>query len=188
MVEFINSWAQKIIIAVIICTIIEMILPEGKNKKYIRAVLGIYIVFNIISPIINNGKNIPLNFKFEYNQNNTIPTSLAIDTNKYIESVYIEKIKKDIENNLKEKNYNVDNIKIEIETEDESKYGSIISLDIQVSNAQEQDKSKINIDKIVIGEDRITSDDGEISNQEKESIKDFLSDNYGIDKKEIEVR
>lgn len=188
MVEFINSWAQKIIIAVIICTIIEMILPEGKNKKYIRAVLGIYIVFNIISPIINNGKNIPLNFNFEYNQNNTIPTSLAIDTNKYIESVYIEKIQKEIKENLKEKNYNVDNIKIEIETEDESKYGSILSLDIQVSNAQKQDKTKINIDKITIGENKNTNKEEFISEEEKEYIKDFLSENYGIDKKEIEVR
>ena len=34
MIEIINSWAQKIIIVVIICTIIEMILPEGKIKKY----------------------------------------------------------------------------------------------------------------------------------------------------------
>lgn len=187
MVEFINSWAQRIIIAVIICTIIEMILPEGKNKKYIRAVLGIYIVFNIISPIINKGKNMPLNFNLEYSNDNIITTSTTIDTNKYIESVYIEKIKKDIKNNLKEKSYNVDNIKIKIETEDESKYGSIKSLDIQVSNVQEQDKTKINIDKITIGKDITTSEDG-ISNQEKENIKNFLAENYGIDKKEIEVR
>ena len=34
MIKFINSWAQGIILAVIIATIIEIILPEGKNKKY----------------------------------------------------------------------------------------------------------------------------------------------------------
>ena len=36
MVKFINSWAQGIILAVIIATIIEIILPEGNNKKYVK--------------------------------------------------------------------------------------------------------------------------------------------------------
>ena len=36
MVKFINSWAQGIILGVIIATIIEMILPEGNNKKFVK--------------------------------------------------------------------------------------------------------------------------------------------------------
>ena len=52
MVSFISSWVQGIIIAVIISTIIEMILPDGNIKKYVRTVIGTFIVFVIISPII----------------------------------------------------------------------------------------------------------------------------------------
>lgn len=33
MVAFISSWAQGIIVAVIIASIIEMILPEGSSKN-----------------------------------------------------------------------------------------------------------------------------------------------------------
>ena len=36
MISWFNSWAQGIILAVIIVTILEMIVPEGKNKKYIK--------------------------------------------------------------------------------------------------------------------------------------------------------
>ena len=36
MIEWITNWAQGIIIAVIIATIIEMILPNGSCKKYIK--------------------------------------------------------------------------------------------------------------------------------------------------------
>ena len=36
MISWFNSWAQGIILAVIIVTILEMIVPEGKNKKYIN--------------------------------------------------------------------------------------------------------------------------------------------------------
>ena len=63
MIAGINSWAQKIIIVVVISTIIEMILPNGKNKKYIKTVMGIYIIFVIIQPIILGitGNNVNLN-------------------------------------------------------------------------------------------------------------------------------
>lgn len=36
---WISSWAEQIVVAVIIATIIEMILPNGNNKKYIKAVI-----------------------------------------------------------------------------------------------------------------------------------------------------
>ena len=39
MISWFNSWAQGIILAVIIVTILEMIVPEGKNKKYIKIVI-----------------------------------------------------------------------------------------------------------------------------------------------------
>ena len=53
MVEWISDWAESIIVAVIIATIIEMLLPEGNSKKYIKVVIGVYVLFTIITPIIN---------------------------------------------------------------------------------------------------------------------------------------
>ena len=49
MINWIGSWVQGIVIAVVISTIIEMILPDGNIKKYVRTVIGVYIVFVIIS-------------------------------------------------------------------------------------------------------------------------------------------
>lgn len=49
MIDFLSNWAQGIIVAVIIATIIEMILPNGSSKKYVKVVVGIYILFTIIS-------------------------------------------------------------------------------------------------------------------------------------------
>ena len=37
--DWISDWAGGIIIAVIIGTVIEMILPEGNSKKYIKMVI-----------------------------------------------------------------------------------------------------------------------------------------------------
>ena len=33
--EFLNNWLQGIVVAVVIASIIQMILPNGNNKKYI---------------------------------------------------------------------------------------------------------------------------------------------------------
>ena len=67
MIKFISSWAGGIVLSVIIATILEMILPEGKNKKYIKTVIGVYILFAIISPIISKvtGKTIDTQRIFE---------------------------------------------------------------------------------------------------------------------------
>ena len=63
MIEFLSSWAQGIIVAVIIATLIEMILPNSSSKKYVKVVIGMYILFTIVSPIIKKlgGKDINLN-------------------------------------------------------------------------------------------------------------------------------
>ena len=38
-----------IIIAVIIGTIIEMLLPKNKNSKYIKVVIGMFVLFTIFA-------------------------------------------------------------------------------------------------------------------------------------------
>ena len=109
LIKFINSWAQGIILAVIIATIIEIILPEGNNKKYVKTVIGIYILFTIVYPLITkiSDKNINLNSIInsttkemsKYDNNNLI----TIETNSYIENVYKEKIEEDIKQKIEEK-------------------------------------------------------------------------------------
>ena len=112
MVKFINSWAQGIILGVIIATIIEMILPEGNNKKFVKTVIGVYILFTIVHPLINavSNKSINLNSiidnstkEMEKHDNNLI----AIETNSYIETTYKNKVEEHLKQRLEEKGYSV---------------------------------------------------------------------------------
>lgn len=181
MVEAINSWAQKIIIVIIICTIIEMILPEGKNKKYIKTVIGIYVVFTIISPIITNLDNdqIDLNKYLKIDNNISIETSSVIDTNSYIEEVYKEKLKTDIKSKIEEMGYCVNKIDLKIETENEEKYGEILEINLKLSKQEKQEStSNIQIEKIVIGEEK--QEEIVLSEKEKNEIKQYLAETYGV--------
>ena len=94
MIQFLSSWAEQIVLAVIIATIIELILPQNRNKKYIQMVIGIYILFNIISPIIKNKDTILTSGdydleKYESSSNYTIDQS---SMDERIEKIYLEEL------------------------------------------------------------------------------------------------
>ena len=48
MIEIISTWAKNLGVTIVLVSIIEMILPNNKTKKYIRMILGIFVIFNII--------------------------------------------------------------------------------------------------------------------------------------------
>lgn len=184
MINFINSWTRGIVIAVIISTVIEMILPNGSIKKYVRSIIGVYIVFAIISPIIAQitGKKINLK-EYELPQTKSYEVT-SLDTDAYIEKTYINKIKQEIKDGLKENGFTVNRMDIEIE-KDDNNYGSINSMKINISKNNNDIKQietiNININnEIKTGEKNLT--DEEINN-----IKNYLNANYGINMEKIYI-
>ena len=51
MIENLNTWIQSLVIAIAITTIVEMLLPNGNNKKYVKIVCSIYILYTILMPL-----------------------------------------------------------------------------------------------------------------------------------------
>ena len=103
MVSFISSWSQQIIFAVIIGVIIQMLIPEGKNKKYIKVVIGIYVLFAVISPVAGKSLELnlnSLNISLEQSSNDT-----ETDTQNRINEMYVNNLKNDINYKLKNKGY-----------------------------------------------------------------------------------
>lgn len=189
MIDFINTWAQRIIIVIVICTIIEMILPEGKNKKYVKTVAGIYVVFTIIGPIIskiNLKEKIDLEKYIRIPSDNTIETSVNLDNSKYVEEVYKEKLSLDLKEKIKELGYEVKSINIEIETKEEI-YGTIKSLDLIVTKTEEKQEEKIKIEPVVIGTKNVPEENN-ISQEEIETITNYLGEIYYLDRDKIKIK
>lgn len=198
MIKFINSWAQGIILAVIIATIIEIILPEGKNKKYVKTVIGVYILFTIIYPLINKLTKTNINTLIEnttkqmstYQENN----SLKIDTDKYIESTYKKKIEEDIRKRANEKNLNITSLNVYIETEDENRYGMLNSLVIKVEKNEASKKNnnvnqikEINISKNVQNNEIIENKDKTVTEKEINEFKEYINTTYYLEKEKIHI-
>ena len=109
MISWISSWTQGIIISVIIGTIIEMLLPEGSSKKYIKIVIGIFILFTIVTPVIN---------KFT---NNSIDMASIIDIDKYGQTKEVVSTNLEESNILNIKQMYETNLKVDIKSKIKAK-------------------------------------------------------------------
>ncbi len=199
MIKFINSWAQGIILAVIIATIVEIILPEGKNKKYVKTVIGIYILFTIIYPLINKFSKVNINSLLEnttkqmstYEESNT----LKIDTNKYIEDTYRKKVEEDLKNKANEQNLNVISLNINIETQDEKRYGMLNSLVIEVEkeNVKKTENTINQIKEVNVSKNAQEKNETEqtkentVTQEEINELKEYINTTYYLEKEKIHI-
>ncbi len=202
MIEFLSNWAKSLGLAIIIISLLEMILPNNKTKKYVRMVFGIYMILNIVSPFIKNKDILDVNtYDFNEYSNYTINESSLNESSmdNRIEEIYIEELEKDITQKVNALGYQVMtcNVYATLSSQNEENYIEKIELTVEKSEAQEQEKETIE-DKLVneiqkikpvntsIGD--ISKNDNNqdnskqnISNNDIQKIKKFLKEEYGVE-------
>lgn len=162
MVTFLSSWVKNLSLALIVVSILEMILPNNKTKKYIKTIMGLYILFSIISPFIKNSNNLNLS---EFNINSYAEGIVEASSNevvnqdsmdKRIKKIYVQELEKDITSKIKEKGYTVSNCKVDV---DGIKDGNIKNITVKLKdknenlNSEENYKNnKINIENVLVEE------------------------------------
>lgn len=195
MIEFLSSWAQGIIVAVIIATLIEMILPNSSSKKYVKVVIGMYILFTIVSPIIKKlgGKDINLNTinieKYERQiskSDNTISRKFEDNNTRSIKDIYVSNLKADISAKLKEKGYEIDTSDVQIK-DDENYTIEKITLKLIKMEQKQEKNHEIVINTVEIGNTISQKDSKTLSDDDKQEVKDYISETYDIDKKNINI-
>ena len=207
MINFFSSWAKGIGVTVVIISIIEMLLPNNNSKKYIRMVLGIYLIFNIISPLIKNKDVLNAN-NINLNETSITTASEEVDQtsmNKRIKKLYEQELEKDITKQLNERSYEVkdcivtthvstseneetkiNKIKVRIEktnnknkTEEEETENKI------VTEIQKIKKIDTNMEKNI--EEKEKQVDKNITKSDIQNIKKFLIDEYGVNENCLEI-
>ena len=199
MLEWFRSWATEIVIAVIIATIIEMILPNSTSKKYIKIIIGIFIVYTIISPVIGSFKGEDLNNYIKV-ENYIQSSSNALQTNEVsdnaqssIKKIYAQNLQNDLKTKLKEKGYISNNINISISNDDKYNIERIdIKVDEKVTNSNQDEKQvKTIVDNIKAIKIKVKKDDSQnnaiITENDKNEIKEYIKQIYQIDLNNINV-
>ena len=185
MIAWLSSWAGSVVASIIVCTIIELVLPNNSNKKYARTVIGIYILFTILSPIITKISSNDINIigtidsvisRTEYEE---ISENSGLDTTENIKQIYKNNIEQDIISKLKQKGYDSVITAISINFIDGEDYGKINQLNIKI-NEKIENENEIKVVENVNIDLSSNSEENIISKQEQEKLKNFISSEYNI--------
>ena len=169
MILAIKNWCEGIIIAIIISIIVELLLPNGNNKKYVKVVSGIYIMFLILNPILEMLKY-DINFEnmFNFGETQQVTQTMSQD----IKDIYVVGIKESIKQDIEKLGYNVETLEILLD----SNYENIEKIELKVELKEYKVKA---VEKVEIGKDETDSD-----NSYSEII-ELLKENYLVDETKI---
>ena len=174
MIEFISSWAKSLGVTIILVSIIEMLLPNNKTKKYIRVILGIFVLFNIISPFIKNKEQINIieeinsadlekysseydDYKSNDNNNNKDNNNLnQTSMDKRITELYKQELERSIKNKIEEIGYEVESCKVEAEIINNET--GIKKVKVKIGNKKEENNNGNNEDNEKTTEEKVVEE------------------------------
>lgn len=193
--NWISGWIQGIIIAVIIGTIIEMLLPDGNCKKYVKVVIGVYILFSIVSPVITKVTGNEFRVSDIYDINTYIEVStkssqenIENSQQNQIKQVYITNLKNDMKQKIEEKGYSVKSLTLEISNDEQYTLKKIFA---QVSKRKNEENNEVKgVNEINITISNTTENiegDISISTKEQNDLKAYLSGIYNLEEKNINI-
>lgn len=216
MIEFLSSWAKSLGVTIVLVSIFEMLLPNNKTKKYIRVILGIFVLFNIISPFINNKDNLSLTSIDIENYTNTKNENInQTSMDNRIQDLYEKELEKDITDKIENQGYKVNkcNVSASIVKDSENEENTINKITLKIEkgknletkNLEEQNKTMENkivteIQKIKEIDTRINkentgkeenvqekSNSTKVSRNDIQNVKKFLIEEYGVKEKCLEI-
>lgn len=184
MIKFLGNWVQGVAVATVIASIFEMILPEGNNKKYIKIVLGIFVMFNIIAPFVNNDflNNLDFNKLYEKYSSN-LEKKQSTNYTKNINEIYIQEFENNIKNKVEDNGYNVKECNVKANFDKENAGIKEINIILNGKNKKNVTESKEDsnnfVNKIEINL-RENNDLEKIPETDIKKLKKDLSDYYEI--------
>ncbi|MCQ1529823.1 stage III sporulation protein AF [Lutispora saccharofermentans] len=204
MIELLKPWVINIVVITIFVIIADIILPEGSIKRYVRVIIGIFVLLAIIQPLINI-KNIRFDFEKSY-----LETSIKLDSKSDIKDkevlsayqkdkaleIYESKLIEQIITAVSYKK-SIDKKNIEVilninKDKQSSEFGLLNNVKVIICPGEEMSQIE-KIKKVKIGNDEkvIYKEEKEYNLNEKTSsdeICEMLSKMLGIDKNKIQVK
>lgn len=144
MINFLSLWVKNLSLSLIVVSILEMLLPNNKTKKYIKMVMGLYILFSIIAPFVNNSNVLNFNIEDVYSDyskeiSSTSTTSTAGEVNQAsmddrLNKLYKEQLESDITQKVEEKGYDVRKCKVDAHISESDTGIEYITIEIDGKN------------------------------------------------------
>ena len=202
MINFLSSWVKNLCLALIVVSILEMLLPNNKTKKYGKMGMGLYILLSIIEPFIENSNELKFNVEDLYNQYSVETLAESENVNQKsmdsrLDELYKQKLENDIVQKLDEEGYVVEDcdVKAHISSNDTGIELITIKIKEKKDNSNENDENQsnetMNIEEKIVNEiQKIQKVEINVSkNQDNSSDESTQSEqqNQNITKNDIKI-
>ena len=198
MIDMISNWAGELVIALVIVTLIEMLLPDNKIKKYVKTVIGLYIVFCIISPFINKEKFAEIledtEKSLEKIQIENQVYSKLESSDSSIQSLYIQEFEKDVIKTVEKLGYKVKKCEVNIQIDATKENAGIHAINLKIwTKTSDLDNANIEIEEVQKVEisinDKKEGNNNDTINETEDTkkVKQFLSEHYEINEDKITI-
>lgn len=154
MINFLSLWVKNLSLALIVVSILEMLLPNNKTKKYIKMVMGLYILFSIIAPFVNSSNVLNFNIEDVYSDyskeiSSTSTRSTAGEVNQAsmddrLNKLYKEQLESDITQKVEEKGYDVRKCKVDAHVSEGDTGIESITIEIDGKNDNTENSNNSN--------------------------------------------
>lgn len=163
MINFLSSWVKNLCLALIVVSILEMLLPNNKTKKYVKMVMGLYILFSIIEPFIENSNELKFNVEDLYNQYSVETSAESENVNQKsmdsrLDELYKQKLENDIVQKLDEEGYVVEDCDVKAHISSNDTGIELITIKIKEKkdssneNDENQSNETMNIEEKIVNE------------------------------------
>ena len=198
MINFLKNWVSSISISVIIASIFEMIIPEGKLKKYIKVILGIYIVLCIISPFVNSKELFSFDISKEIEKYESKSSKTIDNVKDNIQEIYLETFEEEMISNIEKQGFNVRSCLVDATFEGTKDDIGIRKITIVLSSKNDnyylKDVDEIGIKRVeevqinISSSEKNKKEEKTITSKDMDELKNYLADFYKVNKKIIEIQ
>lgn len=200
--EMIREWVMTILSVVMLVTFVEFLLPNSNHRRYINMIMGLMIMMVILKPImalIDGGAEFDLavfrnNQKIEQMTLSNRSQTLELHHYEQMMSLYRENLKKEMIQRLERDGYQVADIQLEIEEEDQRLLGKIKGVEILLAEeGKDLPRDAIEVPAIQVNVSLDGKKDNNLPEErillvnEGEEIVSTVSNYYQIPKEDIRV-
>ena len=174
--EWLQNWIRNLILVILLAHFIELLLPDNELRKYVKVVIGFFVIIVILTPLLQvTNRQLP---GLDFNLVATRTPSFAeiVDRGKQLRENQQEKVEQDYQRKLAQQ------IKAVIKLN-----SNLTNLQVEVKLARKAEKEKIKIE----GE-KLTTDNSSRQNkspkQLAEKLQNLVVTLYGFNPEQVQVK
>lgn len=180
--NFISTWLKELVTLFMIISLIDLVMPKGNMKRYVNFIIGILIIFTVISPFTKlNEISLDIDKEVQaFSERDISIDNIEEVRNQQIVDLYLSNLSRELQNLIEENfDHGVESIRFKTSPHKDQLF-TLDGLDIVLE--EKKARGEIRVDNIELGKDSSV-----LTSFEDDDIKGIISTMTQLDSKSINI-